>query len=68
MNPIGRADGSGGKVARRQSGLGEPWRQKRKNLGVAETLLTFQRKLGVRLPTLLPALIFGGELVVLIQG
>lgn len=32
------------------------------------TVLTFKRKLGVRLAALLPAVIFGGERVVLIQS
>lgn len=68
MNPIGRADSRRGKVSHRQSGLGKPRRQKRKILEVTVTVLTFKRKLGVRLPTLLPAVIFGGERVVLIQS
>lgn len=68
MNPIGCADSRRGKVSHRQSGLDEPRRQKMKILEVTATVLTFKRKLGVRLPTVLPAVIFGGERVVLIQS
>lgn len=40
----------------------------RQNPRATATVLTFERKLGVRLATLLPAVIFGRERVVLIQS
>lgn len=51
----------GGEVSQRQSGL---WRATAAR--EEESVLTFQGKLAVRLPTLLPAMIFGGERVVLV--
>lgn len=69
MNPIGRADSREGKGFTQTEW---PWRtaaaEEEKILKVTATVLTFKRKLGVRLPTLLPAVIFGGERVVLVQS
>lgn len=57
MIPIGRVDGNREKVFTQTE-----WQNQR------ATVLTFKRKLGVRLATLLPVVLFGGECVVLIQS